>query len=339
MKSAVFRIGVFTVAGLVLTVLALVAAGGKWFVSQEQARMDFDSSVYGLQVGAPVVFRGVRLGQVVHVGLAPAAPGAIAVPVRVELDRALLLELLGESQPITESAVDRLVARGLVANLATQSLLTGQLYINLDLDLDLGRPPAPPAANVATPAPAAGATADGIVKIPTTRTRLQTLQAQLEQLDLAQLGRDLTAAAAAARQLVADPETQRLVQRTAAAATAMERLATRMEADWPLLAAQARATLASTERTVATAGEAATQVKELASAGQPALADLRATADEVQRSAAALRQTVSSDSELHRNAVRTLEEVAQAARALRTLADTLDQHPDALLRGRESAAP
>ncbi len=337
MKSAVFRIGVFTVAGLVLTVLALVAAGGKWFVSQEQARMDFDSSVYGLQVGAPVVFRGVRLGQVVHVGLAPAAPGAIAVPVRVELDRALLLELLGESQPITESAVDRLVARGLVANLATQSLLTGQLYINLDLDL--GRPPAPPAANVATPAPAAGATADGIVKIPTTRTRLQTLQAQLEQLDLAQLGRDLTAAAAAARQLVADPETQRLVQRTAAAATAMERLATRMEADWPLLAAQARATLASTERTVATAGEAATQVKELASAGQPALADLRATADEVQRSAAALRQTVSSDSELHRNAVRTLEEVAQAARALRTLADTLDQYPDALLRGRESAAP
>lgn len=325
MKSAVFRIGVFTVAGLVLTMLALVAAGGKWFVSQEQARMDFDSSVYGLQVGAPVVFRGVRLGQVVHVGLAPAAPGAIAVPVRVELDRSLLLELLGEQLPMTESAIDRMVARGLVANLATQSLLTGQLYINLDL----GRPPAP----------AVGATADGIVKIPTTRTRLQTLQAQLEQLDLAQLGRDLTAAAAAARQLVADPQTQRLVQRTAAAATAMERLVTRMEADWPLLAAQARATMAATERTVATAGEAATQVKELAAASQPALADLRATADDVQRSAAALRQTVSSDSELHRNAVRTLEDVAQAARALRTLADTLDQHPDALLRGRESAAP
>lgn len=335
MKSAVFRIGVFTVAGLVLTVLALVAAGGKWFVSQEQARMDFDSSVYGLQVGAPVVFRGVRLGQVVHVGLAPAAPGAIAVPVRVELDRSLLLELLGEPLPMTEPAIDRLVARGLVANLATQSLLTGQLYINLDL----GHPPAPPAANAAAPAPAAGATADVMIKIPTTRTRLQTLQAQLEQLDLAQLGRDLTAAAAAARQLVADPETQRLVQRTAAAATAMERLATRMEADWPLLAAQARATLAATERTVATAGEAATQVKELTAAGQPALADLRATADEMQRSAAALRQTVSSDSELHRNAVRTLDEVAQAARALRTLADTLDQHPDALLRGRESAVP
>lgn len=335
MKSAVFRIGVFTVAGLVLTVLALVAAGGKWFVSREQARMDFDSSVYGLQVGAPVVFRGVRLGQVVHVGLAPAAPGAIAVPVRVELDRSLLLELLGEPLPMTEPAVDRLVARGLVANLATQSLLTGQLYINLDL----GRPPAPPAANAAAPTPAAGATADGMAQIPTTRTRLQTLQAQLEQLDLAQLGRDLTAAAAAARQLVADPETQRLVQRTAAAAAAMERLATRLEADWPPLAAQARATLAATERTVATAGEAATQVKELAAAGQPALADLRATADELQRSAAALRQTVSSDSELHRNAVRTLEEVAQAARSLRTLADTLDQHPDALLRGRQSAAP
>mgnify|MGYP006144335349 CR=1 FL=1 len=49
------------------------------------------------------------------------ARGPSQVPVRVELDRSLLLELLGEPLPMTEPAVDRLVARGLVANLREAS--------------------------------------------------------------------------------------------------------------------------------------------------------------------------------------------------------------------------
>ena len=61
-------IGAFVVIGIALVIGTVIAAGGgKFFVRKERVVMHFSGSIYGLQVGAPVVFRGVRLGTVQRV--------------------------------------------------------------------------------------------------------------------------------------------------------------------------------------------------------------------------------------------------------------------------------
>ena len=63
-------LGLFVVAGLVLVFITLFSiAGGELFTRKERVVMYFGGSIYGLQVGAPVVFRGVRLGSVTTIGL------------------------------------------------------------------------------------------------------------------------------------------------------------------------------------------------------------------------------------------------------------------------------
>ena len=89
MKSAALRgpglrVGLFTLAGAALLVLATALVGGRWFAATEPATMRFDSSVYGLQIGAPVVLRGVRVGQVSRITLAPAGPQGLEMPVTAD---------------------------------------------------------------------------------------------------------------------------------------------------------------------------------------------------------------------------------------------------------------
>ncbi|MES2716729.1 MAG: MlaD family protein [Pseudomonadota bacterium] len=340
MRSAAFRVGALALAGIVLLGLAIAAVGGQWFSARDRAVMRFERSVYGLNVGAPVVLRGVRVGQVTAVGLAPAGPGGLAMPVTAEFDRAMLRDLLGADAPGSGPALPVLIARGLVARLATQSLLTGLLYV--DLDLVPGRAPAPA---VAGPLPA----------IPTEATRLQTLQSQLERLDLAQIGEDLAAVAGSARLLLAGPEAQQLLQRSAAAAGQLQQLAATLQQQLPPLARSAETTLAETRRgmaalaqTGAQVGTAAQQVgaaasqaqasaQALAQAGTPALAEVQRAALALGQAAGTLREAAADDSALRLNADRALQDVARAARALRELGELLERQPDALLRGRATA--
>jgi paraquat-inducible protein B len=330
-----WRVGLFALLGVAL-LLAAVVGSTRWFAATEAARMRFDGSVFGLQVGAPVVFRGVRVGQVTAFGLAPLGPGGVAVPVTAEFDRALLGGLLGPDQAQPTSMVAELVARGLVARLAMQSLLTGQLYVELDID----------PARTAAARPSAGA--DTPPSIPTEPTRLQTLQAQLQGLDLAQIGQDLAVLARSARQLMAGPQPERALARTADAAQALERLALSLERELGPLSASARQTLAGTQRTLQQVEQGAQQVGESAAAVQaqvhrvtqgllPLTEELRRTAEEMALAAATLREAAAGDSNLRLGADRALQDVSRAARALRELSETVDAHPELLLRGRAAA--
>ncbi len=358
MKPAALRVGLFAVLGLAALVVAAALAGGRFWAATERAVMRFDSSVYGLQTGAPVVYRGVKLGQVQRIGLASpgagqgaAAPAQAlpAVPVEVEFERERLVELLnavagpaaGAGVP-AGSAVPALVARGLVARLAMQSLLTGQLYIDLDLV-----PAAVPVATALAPTTAVRAVqaaAPGLPQVPTAPTRLQTLQTQLENLDLAQLGQDVAAVAAAARQLLAGPEPTRALARAADAAQALERVANSLQRDLPRLTGGAETTLAEGRRSLQQLGlaaqqvaAAASQVQALAGSGTPVIAEVQHSAAELTRAARALREAADADSSLRVNAERALQDVSRAAQSLGELGETLERQPDVLWRGR--AAP
>lgn len=131
--------------------------------------MRFSESVRGLAPGAPVDFRGVTIGRVKSVGLIyDSASETYLAPVAA----VIYPERLGEAAPAGAEPLkvaDRLVRRGLRAQLKTGNLVTGQLYVALDFHSD-----APPAH--------AGRGEDGAVTIPTVPGELGELQASLRAI-------------------------------------------------------------------------------------------------------------------------------------------------------------
>lgn len=103
----------------------------------------FDDSVRGLARGAPVELRGIRVGEVTEFwfSLDPVTNN-IRIPVTIAIDAdrvmppdqfARLLESRkGELNTGRRPIMEKLIERGLRARLKTGSLVTGQLYVDLD---------------------------------------------------------------------------------------------------------------------------------------------------------------------------------------------------------------
>ena len=81
-------IGVFVLGAIALLVIAVVVLGsGKFFRKTFKAVCFFEGSVGGLSVGAPVVFNGVRIGEVTDVVLRYDTRDLTAtIPVYIEID-------------------------------------------------------------------------------------------------------------------------------------------------------------------------------------------------------------------------------------------------------------
>src|SRR5215468_9262289 len=79
-------IGAFVVSAIVLAVGGvLLFGGGKFFQEKLPYVLFFDSSVEGLNVGAPVIFRGVQVGQVTAIS-AIADPQTYDVRIKVKIE-------------------------------------------------------------------------------------------------------------------------------------------------------------------------------------------------------------------------------------------------------------
>lgn len=64
-STSFFSIGIFVLIGLVFLVVIIIALGsGRWFQRPIYADTFFHESVQGLNVGSPVKFRGVKIGEV-----------------------------------------------------------------------------------------------------------------------------------------------------------------------------------------------------------------------------------------------------------------------------------
>jgi len=88
-------------------------------------------------------------------------------------------------------------------------------------------------------------------------------------------------------------------------------------------------------------------INQLTPEAQAALGDVRRTLERAQQTLGRAEQSlqqldrnvVGEDAELQRNANQTLDELQRTARALRTLADYLQRHPESLLRGKPADVP
>jgi paraquat-inducible protein B len=136
-KANSTRIGAFVVLSFVLLVVGIVIfGGGDLFSNKNTAIVYFEGSLQGLDVGAPVAYRGITIGEIKEIQLdVDAATYQITVPVLISLtpDKVLKIEGRDNQGKIHDvnTFLKAMCDRGLRATLKSQSLLTGKLYIDL----------------------------------------------------------------------------------------------------------------------------------------------------------------------------------------------------------------
>jgi paraquat-inducible protein B len=312
-------VGGFILGALGLGVAAILFFGGtQLFTTTTRAVVFFNESLAGLDVGAPVTFHGVRIGSVQSIAVQFASDTMTArTPVLLEVQPNLIT---WEGKQLEGSAdFERLVQAGLRAQLGLQSLVTGQLRIDLDF-----RP--------GTPAQLVGAM-PSVPELPSVPSELGQLRTQLAELPLRHLA------------------TQ--AQRTLAS---LGRLSDHLDARLGPLLDRADRTADAATRTLQTADDAIRQVqpeasnalRDLDSLLVDAHRQLDARGDELSRtltkSDRALEQAdtlleslnglANPRSRFRGDLDATLRDLAASASSLRSFAQTIERSPNALLMGR-----
>lgn len=132
-------VGLFVLGAFAFSVVALVFLGRSAFSRESyQFVTYFDETVSGLEVGAAVKFRGVKIGQVtelkIFLGETDGEGTSSRIPVIYEVDKRRLDETLGDLiDPSDPDSLRRYIDNGLRARLAALSFITGLMYVELDI--------------------------------------------------------------------------------------------------------------------------------------------------------------------------------------------------------------
>jgi paraquat-inducible protein B len=143
-------IGAFVVGAIFLVAAGLVVFGsGKFFEQTRPVVVFFEGSVGGLNVGAPVNFRGVRVGSVTDIRVVYDAKGdRLVIPVFIEFEPERIQGLTPDRQKTNQELIDM----GFRGQLGMQSFVTGQLSVEFDfhpgspanlVGIDMGYPELP----------------------------------------------------------------------------------------------------------------------------------------------------------------------------------------------------
>ncbi|QFU74918.1 MCE family protein [Halioglobus maricola] len=314
-QSNTVAIGAFVTGALVIAITTVIFALGTGFGSERsKVVMVFEGSVKGLTLGAPVALRGVQVGQVTDIEL---ILDTETVDLIMLVEAEIRSENVRRSGASTESLTEELISRGLRAQLNTQSLLTGLLYIQLDFhpnsEINL--------ADVDTP----------YLQIPTIPTELERLTRKLETIDFAKVAGDLEAVAAGINSFVSSEGFQGLPQQaqdTLASLTALsERLSAQVDSSGPRI----DQLLDGANTTINTANRELPEMAELVKSN---LALLEAAISAFESGMSELEALLDQDSATIYELNRTLRDLSQAGRSLQQLSRTLEEQPEALLRGR-----
>lgn len=323
MQASKAVIGAFVLGAICLAVAGVAVFGsGKLFSPTKKFVMYFDGSVKGLSVGAPVVFRGVKVGSVVDIVLqGNLQEMTFSVPVIVEIDLSRFRMSDGDSASADYHKA--LIDSGLRAQLQTQSLLTGQLMIDFDF-----RPGSP-----ARFAP----DTTGYPQVPTIPSAADELAQMFEKLPLPQLVERANALMGGLEQLINSADMQEVPRSLNLMMTDTRTLLKKIDREVGLLSSEARGAIGAATVTIKRAdrvlafeegapAEALNNLNQTLLATQQSLRKLDETLDAVQQAATDQRSTYQLQS--------ALKDLGEAARSLGALADYLDRHPEALLRGK-----
>jgi paraquat-inducible protein B len=332
-------IGGFTLGALALLIIGILVFGGAQYLHTDKIYyvIFFDSSLNGLDVGAPVKMQGVKIGTVTRIAL-QIDPKAAKVykPVVVEIDRTSFVRpgeeglAKGLTHAQQEDNRDKLVAAGFRARLEMQSLLTGLLYVDFDVYKD-------------KPARFVGLDYQGMLElpaIPTTtdelRNTAEEVAKKLEALPLDQIVQDFGQTLREIRDLLASEEVKN--SRVALARTLQE-----MEKAVVTLNGNLGPILKNTDTTIKSANtlmrDSTAMVQDMRRQVTPLLTSAHetlTTATEALRKAGSAVVTVEGAVGPQSTLYEALVALKDAARSIKDLSDYLERHPESLISGKHN---
>jgi paraquat-inducible protein B len=369
-------IGGFIVGAVILAIAGVMILGsGKLFTGSMKCVMYFEGAIQGLYVGASVNFRGVKVGSVTSIKMQlDRQHFGIRIPVIVEFPKGAggAMEMLNADPSIPIDALEALIERGLHAQLQTDSLVTGLLFIQLDL------PPVPSPESALREATIDPATK--LLEIPTVPTTLQEVSntirqvlGKLAELPLEEMLRSFEGTLLGINRLVNAPAVLEAFHNLNVTLTGMQHVLQHADTQVTRVASSATTALESLHKAATDAQQLMQQTQQLVQHIDKQLGQVTAGAVTTLGQVGKLTQTVNSQalalaSSLSQTAagaleamerlretltaaqqfvtpsapvgyelVKTLREFSETARSLRMLANYLERHPNALVFGRQES--
>ena len=315
-------IGVFVLVAVGLLAVSVVIFGsGDYFKKTLRYVLHFQESVKGLDVGSPVLYRGFPVGEVKRV--------VIQADLQDKKDDVLVfVEIYPETVAFDTVELDleqwkkrlsKLIDSGLRAQMVLQSLITGKLIIELNIHDDPSKDQDHSTLdNVKIP--------PEYEEIPTIPSTLSKLETALGNLDLKALSRKLLSVLSNADRILKNPDIDASISEFKGTMVDVHKLVNNVNEEVKPLSGKAKSALDEFGKL---ARHVDSKVDPLAKAATDALE----SADKAFKS---VDDLVGKRSTTRAEVDKTLQEIQKAARSVRLLADYLEQHPEALLKGKGS---
>jgi paraquat-inducible protein B len=318
-------IGAFVVGGIILFIAAFVLLGaGSFSGVKPNALAYFQDSVSGLDIGAPVKFRGVTIGKVSQVLLRTAnqSPSDYSIPVVMEFTPDLLTRR-GLDQALIDKAGLRIsIEKGLRAKLQQQSVITGVLYVELDYfpdtpyklhDLRAEQPEIPTLpSNLGALTKAVSQTLEQLSRVDfvSITKKVDSILTRIDQgasqIEFAKINNNLVKASDNIARITSDPAINKAIADFSTAMQSVDELVKRFNSKVDPVAEDIQSMATSGRKALDRLNEAAENVRALTKAGSPTRRELDAA----------------------------LADISEAAAGIRSLADFLERNPETIIQGR-----
>ena len=306
-------IGAFVVGAITLAVTAFLLLGNVGlFEDREKVIMYFTGSVDGLNKGAPVNVRGVKVGTVIDIEIEfHPLDGEFLIPVIVQFEPDAVkdvrtLQLPDPDQDHLKYLIEEL---GLRAQLQLQSILTSQMAIQLDYH----------------PNTEFQYHGDGeLPEIPTIPMAFEKLNEQLREFPLEQMLNDIASTLASINKIVNSPGIIQTLDSLNRTLKTINELAGSIHNNLQPIADNTNNTLKSIDALAQTANRSI----------EPLAENTNTTLRDAQKALRDIDALLNENSTQVYNLSIALEEITRAARSIRIFAETIERQPETLLKGK-----
>jgi paraquat-inducible protein B len=315
-------IGIFVVSALALVVAGVLIFGSGDFLKERyKFVLFFKDSVKGLNIGAPVVFLGVQIGEVKDISVIQDPPkSTFYIQVIVELTSGKVKKsITNESGSVKETYeyCNQLIKQGLRAELGLQSVVTGQLQIELNFYPEekaviLGKN-------------------DRYQEIPTIPSKFEKLTNTLENLPVEEIVNKVLSSLDRIDALLNSPDIQEILQSMKLTMEDASKFAFKLNKQIQPLLKKLDAVL---EIYTTLAQNLDQQIGPLASNVQEVIKMVTEASKQADKTLISIENVVGENSIPMVELTTALKEFSSAARSIRNLADYLNRHPETIIRGK-----